>query len=60
MAPRTRVPSTVEPVRTTRKEEAVVLQETVGSAELEIDRWDVIGALDCLAGVAVIMYAPRG
>lgn len=24
------------------------------------DRWDVIGALACLAGVAVIMYAPRG
>jgi small multidrug resistance family-3 protein len=24
------------------------------------DRWDVIGALICLAGVAVIMYAPRG
>ncbi|MEU8268125.1 YnfA family protein [Sphaerisporangium sp. NPDC049002] len=24
------------------------------------DRWDVIGALVCLAGVAVIMYAPRG
>ncbi|MFC4014291.1 YnfA family protein [Nonomuraea purpurea] len=23
------------------------------------DRWDVIGALICLAGVAVIMYAPR-
>ena len=23
------------------------------------DRWDVIGALLCLAGVAVIMYAPR-
>lgn len=23
------------------------------------DRWDVIGALVCLAGVAVIMYAPR-
>lgn len=24
------------------------------------DRWDVTGALVCLAGVAVIMYAPRG
>ncbi len=24
------------------------------------DRWDVIGALVCLAGVAIIMYAPRG
>ncbi|NLG20215.1 MAG: YnfA family protein [Actinomycetales bacterium] len=24
------------------------------------DRFDVIGALLCLAGVAVIMYAPRG
>jgi small multidrug resistance family-3 protein len=24
------------------------------------DRWDVIGAAVCLAGVAVIMYAPRG
>lgn len=24
------------------------------------DRFDVIGALICLAGVAVIMYAPRG
>lgn len=24
------------------------------------DRYDVIGALLCLAGVAVIMYAPRG
>jgi small multidrug resistance family-3 protein len=24
------------------------------------DRWDVIGALLCLAGVLVIMYAPRG
>lgn len=24
------------------------------------DRWDVIGALVCLAGVTVIMYAPRG
>jgi small multidrug resistance family-3 protein len=23
------------------------------------DRWDVIGALICLAGVALIMYAPR-
>jgi small multidrug resistance family-3 protein len=23
------------------------------------DRWDTIGALICLAGVAVIMYAPR-
>ncbi|HVQ98207.1 MAG TPA: YnfA family protein [Mycobacterium sp.] len=23
------------------------------------DRWDVIGAFICLAGVAVIMYAPR-
>lgn len=23
------------------------------------DRWDVIGAMICLAGVAVIMYAPR-
>ncbi|WP_248965444.1 YnfA family protein [Sphaerisporangium perillae] len=24
------------------------------------DRWDVIGALVCLVGVAVIIYAPRG
>jgi small multidrug resistance family-3 protein len=24
------------------------------------DRWDVIGAVVCLIGVAVIMYAPRG
>ena len=24
------------------------------------DRWDVTGALVCLLGVAVIMYAPRG
>lgn len=24
------------------------------------DRWDVLGALVCLAGMAVIMYAPRG
>jgi small multidrug resistance family-3 protein len=24
------------------------------------DRWDVIGALICLAGVAMIMYAPHG
>ncbi|GLZ12700.1 UPF0060 membrane protein [Actinomadura sp. NBRC 104425] len=24
------------------------------------DRWDVAGAVVCLAGVAVIMYAPRG
>ena len=24
------------------------------------DRWDVAGAALCLAGVAVIMYAPRG
>jgi small multidrug resistance family-3 protein len=24
------------------------------------DRWDLIGAAFCLAGVAVIMYAPRG
>jgi len=24
------------------------------------DRWDIIGALICLAGVLVIMYAPRG
>jgi small multidrug resistance family-3 protein len=23
------------------------------------DRWDVIGALVCLAGMAVIMYVPR-
>nr|WP_255626850.1 hypothetical protein [Cellulomonas xiejunii] len=23
------------------------------------DRWDVTGALVCLVGVAVIMYAPR-
>jgi small multidrug resistance family-3 protein len=23
------------------------------------DRWDVLGALICLAGVAVIMYVPR-
>ncbi|SKG52053.1 YnfA family protein [Mycobacteroides abscessus] len=25
-----------------------------------LDRWDVIGALVCLAGVGVIMYMPRG
>ncbi|WP_336217006.1 YnfA family protein [Nonomuraea sp. LPB2021202275-12-8] len=24
------------------------------------DRWDVVGSLICLVGVAVIMYAPRG
>jgi small multidrug resistance family-3 protein len=24
------------------------------------DRWDLIGAAVCLAGVALIMYAPRG
>ncbi|BDU01083.1 hypothetical protein IFM12276_41110 [Nocardia sputorum] len=24
-----------------------------------LDRWDVTGALICLIGVAVIMYAPR-
>ncbi len=24
------------------------------------DRWDVIGALVCLTGVLIIMYAPRG
>lgn len=24
------------------------------------DRWDIAGALVCLVGVAVIMYAPRG
>ena len=24
------------------------------------DRWDVAGALVCLAGVALLMYAPRG
>ncbi|MCX5405403.1 YnfA family protein [Streptomyces sp. NBC_00335] len=24
------------------------------------DRWDIAGALICLAGTAVIMYAPRG
>lgn len=24
------------------------------------DRWDIIGTLVCLIGVAVIMYAPRG
>jgi small multidrug resistance family-3 protein len=23
------------------------------------DRWDILGALVCLAGVAIIMYAPR-
>ena len=23
------------------------------------DRWDIIGALTCLVGVVVIMYAPR-
>jgi small multidrug resistance family-3 protein len=23
------------------------------------DRWDIIGATICLAGVGVIMYAPR-
>lgn len=26
----------------------------------EPDRWDIAGALVCLIGVAVIMYAPRG
>ncbi|MFI6213182.1 YnfA family protein [Nocardia brasiliensis] len=26
----------------------------------EPDRWDLTGALICLLGVAVIMYAPRG
>lgn len=24
------------------------------------DRWDILGALVCLAGMALIMYAPRG
>jgi small multidrug resistance family-3 protein len=24
------------------------------------DRWDLVGALVCLVGVAVLMYAPRG
>jgi len=24
------------------------------------DRWDIVGALVCLVGVVVIMYAPRG
>lgn len=24
------------------------------------DRWDIIGSLICLVGVAIIMYAPRG
>jgi small multidrug resistance family-3 protein len=24
------------------------------------DRWDVAGALVCLAGVGLLMYAPRG
>jgi small multidrug resistance family-3 protein len=24
------------------------------------DRYDIVGALICLAGMAVIMYAPRG
>jgi small multidrug resistance family-3 protein len=24
------------------------------------DRWDIIGAVVCLVGVAIIMYAPRG
>ena len=24
------------------------------------DRWDIVGAAVCLAGVGVIMYAPRG
>ena len=24
------------------------------------DRWDILGSLICLAGVAVIMFAPRG
>jgi small multidrug resistance family-3 protein len=24
------------------------------------DRWDLIGAAVCLAGVGIIMYAPRG
>jgi small multidrug resistance family-3 protein len=23
------------------------------------DTWDIVGALICLAGVAIIMYAPR-
>lgn len=27
--------------------------------DYEPDRWVIIGALICLAGVAVIMYAPR-
>jgi small multidrug resistance family-3 protein len=27
---------------------------------LRPDRWDVAGALICLIGVAIIMYAPRG
>ena len=29
------------------------------SDEFRPDRWDIIGALICLVGVAVIMYAPR-
>jgi small multidrug resistance family-3 protein len=24
------------------------------------DRWDITGAVICILGVAVIMYAPRG
>ena len=28
--------------------------------EFRPDRWDVAGCLICLAGVGVIMYAPRG
>ena len=24
------------------------------------DRWDITGAIICILGVAVIMYAPRG
>lgn len=27
--------------------------------DFKADRWDIIGALICLAGVTVIMYAPR-
>jgi len=31
----------------------------MGVDKFRPDRWDVIGSLICLAGVAVIMYAPR-
>ena len=29
------------------------------SARLPADRYDLVGGLVCLAGVAIIMYAPR-